>query len=51
MSHEGNGKEGRKLEGFNGVKGQPWQEKGKCNEKSNQDVYLQKGQKMDKLQT
>ena len=37
----GMGKEGRELKGFNGVKRQLGQEKGKCNE-SNQGVYLQK---------
>ena len=51
MNDEGYRKEGRECKGFNGVKGQPGQEKGKCNEKSNQDVYLQKGKKMYKLQT
>ena len=51
MSDEGYRKEGRELKGFNGIKGQTGQEKGKCNENSNQGVYLQKGKKMHKFQT
>ena len=34
MSHDGYGKEGGEFKRFNGVKGKPGQEKGKCNIKS-----------------
>ena len=37
----GMGKEGRELKGFNGVKGQPEQLKGKCNKKQ-QSVCIYK---------
>ena len=52
MSDEWYGKEEGELQGFNGIKGKPGQEKGKCNKKSVIPVCTyKKGKQMYKLQT
>ena len=52
MSDEGYGKDGGELKSFDGVKGNPVQEKGKCNKMSAIKVCIYKnGQQMYKSPT